>query len=83
VGTVLDQAATIERNNAIRCPHGRKPMRDDENRPPLGDLFHIVLNDSLTLIVEGTRCLIEDQNARVGNERAGNGDPLALATRER
>ena len=79
---VLDQTAAIERNDAIRCPYGRKPVRDDENRPPLGDLLHVLLNDALAFIVEGARRLIEDQNARVGDERAGNGNALALATRE-
>jgi len=38
MGAVFDQAATLERDDAIRRPHGRKPVRDDENRPPLGDL---------------------------------------------
>ena len=80
--TVLDQTAAIERDDAISRPYGREPVRDDQNRPPLGDLFHVVLNDALALIVEGARRLIEDQNARVGDERAGNGDALALATRE-
>jgi hypothetical protein len=82
MGAVLDQAAALERDDAIRRPHGREPVRDDQNRPPLGDLLHVLLNDALALIVEGARRLIEDQNARVGDERAGNGDALALATRE-
>src|SRR5499427_10588092 len=82
MGAVLDQAAALERDDAIRRPHGREPVRDDENRPPLGDLFHVLLNDALALIVEGTRRLVEDQNAWVGNERAGDRDALALAARE-
>src|SRR6516162_3936959 len=82
MGAVFDQAATLERDDAIRRPHGRKPVRDDENRPPLGDLLHVLLNDTLALIVEGARRLIEDQNARIGDERAGNRDALALAARE-
>src|SRR4029077_9728459 len=82
VGAVLDQAAVLERNDAIQRPHGREPMRDDQNRPPLCDLLHVLLDDTLALIVEGARRLIEDQNARVGDERAGNGDALSLATRE-
>src|SRR5262245_59237546 len=82
MGAVLDQAAALERDDAIRRPHGRKPVRDDENGPPLGDLLHVLLNDALALIVEGARRLIEDQNARVGDERAGNRDTLALAARQ-
>src|SRR5262244_3297201 len=82
MGAVFDQTATLERDDAIRRPHSRKPVRDDENRPPLGDLLHVLLNDTLALIVEGTRRLIEDQNARIGDERAGNRDALTLAARE-
>src|SRR5882757_9952124 len=79
VGPVLDQAAALERDDAIRRPHGREPVRNDQNRPPPGDLFHVLLDDALALIVEGARRLVEDQDARVGDERAGNRDALALA----
>src|SRR6266508_4660564 len=82
MGAVLDQASALERHDAIRRAHGREPVRDDENRPSLGDLFHVLLDDALALIVEGARRLVEDQNARVGDEGAGNGDALALAARE-
>src|SRR5215831_21391455 len=82
MGAVFDQAATLERDDAIRRPHGRKSVRDDENRPPLGDLLHVLLNDALALIVKGARRLIEDENARIGDERAGNRDALALPARE-
>ena len=82
MGAVFDQAAAIERDDAIRRAYCGESVRDDENRPPFGDLFHVVLNDALALIVEGARRFIEDQNSRVGDERAGNGDALALATRE-
>src|SRR5260370_17756220 len=83
MGAVLDQAAALERDDAIRRPHGREPVRDDENGAPLGDLFHVLLNDALALIVEGARRLIEDQNARGGDDRPGNGAALALAARTR
>src|SRR5499426_3030907 len=36
MGAILDQAAALERDDAIGRPHGREPMRDDQNRPPLG-----------------------------------------------
>ena len=38
MAAVLDQAAALERDDAIRRPHGREPMRDDQHRPPVGDL---------------------------------------------
>src|SRR4051794_5392280 len=79
MGAVLDQAAVLERDDAIRGPHGREPVRDDENGSSLGDLLHVVLDDTLALIIERTRRLIEDQDARIRDQCAGDGDALALA----
>src|ERR1700738_1063515 len=69
MGAVLHQASAIERDDAIRRPHRREAMRDDQNRSPLGDLLHVLLDNTLALVVERTRRLIKDQNARVGNQR--------------
>ena len=57
-------------------------MGDDQDRAALGDLFHVLLDDALALVVERARRLVEDQDARIGDERAGNGDALALAARQ-
>src|SRR5215469_14621830 len=45
VGTVLDQAAAFEGDDAVHPPHRRQPMRDDQHRSPLRDLLQVVLND--------------------------------------
>ena len=82
VGAVLDQASGFERDDAICRPYSREPVRDDQNRPSFSDVPHVLLNDALALIVEGARRLVEDQNAWIGDQRAGNGDTLALATRK-
>jgi hypothetical protein len=37
------------------------------------------LDDALALVVERAGGLVEDQDARPGGERAGDGDALALA----
>ena len=51
-----------------------------------GSAFHgtikRLLNDLLTLLVEGTRCLVKDENLRVFDYRTSNGDALLLAARE-
>ena len=73
-------ALPAEHELAIRL---REPVRDDKDRSPFGDLLHVLLNDPFALVIEGTRRLIEDQNARVGDERAGDSDTLALATGKR
>jgi len=52
---------------------------NDQDRSPLRDLLHVLLNDALALIVEGAGRLVEDQDSRVSDERTGDGDALALA----
>ena len=39
MGAVLDQAAALERDDAVRRPHGREPVRDDEDGSPLAISF--------------------------------------------
>src|SRR5262249_37388883 len=79
----LDEPAAVERQDAIRDPHRGQPMRDDEHRSAGRDAAHVLLNDTLALIVERTGGLIENENARIGHERARNRDALALAAGER
>jgi hypothetical protein len=57
-------------------------MRDNKRRSALCDLGHILLNNALALVVERACRLVEDKNARVGNQCAGDGDPLPLAPRQ-
>ena len=40
------------------------------------------LDDALALVVERAGRLVEDQDARIGDQRAGDGDALALAARK-
>src|SRR5262252_10283356 len=70
VGAVLDQPAALDRDDAIGGPHGGEPMRDDEDRAPPGDLAHVALDDALALRVERAGRLVEDENPRIGDERA-------------
>src|SRR6478672_8400704 len=83
VGTVLDQAPAFECDDAIHRPYGREPVRDDQNCPPFGNLPHVLLNDTLALIVESARRLVENQNARICDKCPGYSDALSLAARQR
>src|SRR5690348_8114647 len=80
--TVLDDAARLERDNAVGGAHSGQAVRDDENGPACRDLLHVPLNGSFALIVECTRRLVEDENPRVRDERASHGNTLTLAARE-
>src|SRR6185437_4082823 len=79
VSSILDQPAPIERDDAVRAPHCRQAVCDDEHRAAPRDVLHVVLNNTLALVIERAGRLIEDQDARIGDERAGDRNALALA----
>ena len=60
----------------------RQPVGDDDDGSAAHDRAHVVLNDPLAVVVERRGRLVEDEDARIGGERAGDGDPLALAAGE-
>jgi hypothetical protein len=53
-------------------------MGDDEHRAAFADGPHVVLDDALRLVVQGAGGLVEDEDARVADQRPGDGDALAL-----
>ena len=76
--SVLDDAAALDRDDAVRDRDRGKPMRDDEHGTSLRDPAHIVLDHPLTLVVERARCLVEDEDARIADQRASDRNTLAL-----
>src|SRR6266545_1883936 len=85
--TRLDDRAIDDDDDAVRVPDGREPVRDDERRAMATALeSHQILERplhlALVLGVEGARRLVEDEDRRVLQERAGDGDPLPLTAGE-
>src|SRR5689334_11064388 len=78
MSAVLDQPAALEGEDAIGGTHGGKAMRDDQHRAATRDLLHVLLDDALALIVQRGCRLVEDEDARIGDERPRNRDALAL-----
>ena len=73
---------TVDDDDAVRIAHRAQPVRDDQYRSPLADSLHVVLDDALGLVVERARRLVENQDARVADQRPGDGDALALVAGE-
>src|SRR5580704_9361313 len=65
---VLNRASAREANS-LPADRGQT-MGDDDDRPILDDAAHVALNDALALIVERRGRLVENENARIGRERA-------------
>src|SRR3974390_2501265 len=78
--TGVDDAPGLNGDNAISLAHSRQPVGDDEYGAAGRDLLHILLDSPFTLVIECTRCLVEDQDAWIGHQRAGNGNALTLST---
>src|SRR6202051_3305973 len=82
VGAVLDDAATLDRDDAVGAAHRGKPVGDNENGTAFTDPAHVVLDDALTLVIERTGGFVEDQNAGIGHQGTGDRNALPLTTRE-
>ena len=78
----LDHLAVLEHDDHVGPADGREPVGDDERRPVAQERLEGVLDARLGRDVDRRRRLVEDQDPRVGEERAGEGDQLALADRE-
>ena len=72
----------VHHDDPVRLPHRAQAVRDDDHRAALADRRHVALEDRLALVVERAGRLVEDQDARIGEQRAGDGDALALAAAE-
>ena len=59
-----------------------KSVSNDDRSSPLHGSVEGLLHDFLTLLVEGTRGLVEDQDLGVLDQCSGDGDALLLATRQ-
>src|ERR1700758_867027 len=77
VGAVLNEATTIDRQDPIGPPDRREAVRDDEDRAPLRNLLHVLLDDPFAFVIERAGCFVENENPRISNQSARNGNALA------
>ena len=77
-----DDATTIEDQDAIGLFHRRQPMRHDDCRPVPGQALDGLLDRTLALGVERGGCLVQKKDRRIAQDRASDGDPLLLPTRQ-
>ena len=79
---LLDDAAVLEHDDQVGIADRREPVRDDERGSVLEQQMQRLLDLSLGADVDRRRRLVEDQDPRVGEQRARERDQLALAERE-
>ena len=57
-------------------------MRDDNEGAALSDAQQIGVDDGFAFGVERARCLVEDKDTRIADQRPGDREALALAARK-
>src|SRR5687767_9229759 len=83
VRATLHDASFLQHQDLVRVVHRRKSLRDHERRAPFAQPPHGRLNQMLRRRIDARRCVVEDQDAWVHEERPGNGDSLPLPAAQR
>ena len=78
-----DDPALIENQDTVGAFDRGQPMCDDERGAALGKPLYRHLHGAFAFGVQGTRRLVEQEDRRVAQDRAGNRDTLALAAAAR
>src|SRR5690349_7755630 len=78
----FDNATAFEDDDGIGTANRREAVRNDERRPVQHQGRQGVLNQHFGLGIERRRCLVENQNRRVTQNRSRNRNPLPLAPRQ-
>ena len=82
VAPALDHPAGVQHEDAVGVDHAGQPMRHDEDRAPAHEAPERVLDHRLVLRIDRRQRLVQQQDRRVPQQRAGDGDALALPARE-
>ncbi|MNG09811.1 hypothetical protein D3C84_932460 [compost metagenome] len=77
-----DQAPLIDHCDAIGMLHRGQAMGDDQRGAPTHQGRQCLLDQVLALGIEGTGGLVQQQDRCIHQQRPGNGQTLALTTRQ-
>jgi hypothetical protein len=83
VAADLDDAAAVEHDQAVGIAQRRQAVGDGDRRPAPHQVVERFLDFLLGRRVDRRGRLVENQDARVDEQRAGDRDALAFAAGER
>src|SRR4030095_2895461 len=78
VVAALDDLSIFQDQDLIRAANGREAVCNDKGRTPFTQRAQTLLNQGFAFAVQARGRLIQDQNLRVGQQRAGNSHALSL-----
>src|SRR5215469_4946649 len=81
VSPLLDDRAMIHHQDQIRVPNGGEPVSNYKARPASHQLGHRLLDLYLCPGIHTTGRLVQNQDLRISQERASNGQQLLLPLR--
>src|SRR5438105_4787363 len=79
VSAALDNLTVFQHQDLIGTANRGQPVRDHESRAPAAKLAQSVLNQGFAFTVQAGCRLIKDQQFWIGENRARDGDALALS----
>src|SRR5471032_3298829 len=79
MGAGVHQPALLHDEDGVGVDQRREPVRDHDDGAADGDARQVLDEDGLALGVERAGRLVEDQNARLAQQRAGDRQTLLLA----
>jgi hypothetical protein len=82
VATDFRDSTPVDDDDAIRVLDAGDPMSDQQDGPSPHEPGERLLDEELALGVEVRGGLVEDQDGRVSQERASDGESLGLAARQ-
>ena len=80
--TIFNHLALVDDDDTVALLNRGHPMCNDDGSTALHGAVKSLLHDLLTLLVQGRRSLVQNQNLGVLDEGTGDSDSLLLTTRE-
>ena len=83
VGASLGNSPLVQHEDLIRVADRRNPVRHDDRGPLAHDVAQTGEDFFLCVGVDGRQRVVQNEDARIDDDRAGDGRPLLLAARQR
>ena len=78
MSTLLHQGTAFQHIQAVGVGDTGEPVGDANRGPPTGQPLQSLVDRRLGAGIQGGCCFVQEQQGRIAEDRAGNGQPLSL-----